>query len=118
MPIGLQFIFGTVMVLLVLLLPDTVRWLARKGKIDEARKSLAYIRQMDITDPRIREEFDEIQISTEQELVETDGARFKEILLPANRYRVLTTVPILLWQELTGHLAFGYIASDLQINGI
>lgn len=110
MPIGLQFIFGTVMVLLVLLLPDTVRWLARKGKIDEARKSLAYIRQMDITDPRIREEFDEIQISIEQELVETDGARFKEILLPANRYRVLTTVPILLWQELTGHLAFGYYA--------
>ena len=78
MPVGLQFVPGTVMVLLVLLLPDTVRWLARVGRLDDARKSLAYIRELDINDNRIKDELDEILISIEQELMETDGVRFKK----------------------------------------
>lgn len=56
LPLGIQLIPGIILGLGCLFLPPSPRLLVLQGKLEDAKKSLAYLRQRDADDPVLREE--------------------------------------------------------------
>jgi len=112
-PVGLQFVPATTMMVATYFLPESVRWLVKKGRFEEGLKALAYIRKANLDDPGIVAEFNEIKIAAELELAETDGIRWKELTLPRNMKRLIIGFCVLLFQQTTGTLLFTYYAPTI-----
>lgn len=110
-PVGLQMVPATVMVVSTFFLPESVRWLVKKGKPDQGLASLSYIRKASPIDPHIVAEFNEIKFSIELELQET--GQWREIFLPLNRKRLAIGFCILLFQQTSGTLLFTYYAPTI-----
>lgn len=109
-PIGLQLVPGGILGLGMLLTKESTRWLAKTGKIDEARKSLIWVRGGEDT-TEVREEygpilpgivhtyadrrrFAEIIAGIHEEERATEGFTWKEAILPANRYRFIVVITL------------------------
>ncbi|KAK5135550.1 hypothetical protein LTR08_005185 [Meristemomyces frigidus] len=105
-PVGLQLVPAAVLGLGVLTQPESVRWLAKKGRYDEAWQSLIWIRADD--GPEVKAEFNEIKTGLAEELRATEGFKSRELLEPANRYRLILAVGIFLGQQCTGMTALAY----------
>ncbi|KAF4633406.1 hypothetical protein G7Y89_g4712 [Cudoniella acicularis] len=60
-----QLIPGLIFLIGVPFLPETPRWLAEKGKFDQAQTSLAYLRDADRDSDIVQVEFEEIRLSIE-----------------------------------------------------
>jgi MFS family permease len=110
-PIGLQLVPGGLLGLGMLLLKESVRFLARKGRNEEALESLIWIRGGDSDE--VRQEMDEILAGLEAESTQLEGFKWKEILLPANRYRLFITVTIQIGVQLTGNTSLAYYAPQV-----
>jgi MFS transporter, SP family, sugar:H+ symporter len=67
-PIGIQFAWSIILVLGMLILPETPRYLIKKNDLQAATKSLAKIRRLLENDPAVIEELAEIQANHEYEL--------------------------------------------------
>ena len=65
--ISVQFMFAGLLAVGMIFLPDTPRSLIRKGKMEEATKSLARLRSAPIDDPELLAELDEIRANLEYE---------------------------------------------------
>lgn len=61
----------------MLTLKESVRWLTKKGRHEEAWQSLQWIRADD--SPSTQSEMDEIRAGVEMEIRETEGFRFKGV---------------------------------------
>ncbi|KAI9044111.1 sugar porter family MFS transporter [Aspergillus affinis] len=61
LPFLLQMIPGFVLIAGVIVLPFSPRWLASKGRNDEALESLARLRRLPTSDKRVRQEYLDIQ---------------------------------------------------------
>ncbi|KAJ5555872.1 hypothetical protein N7461_004342 [Penicillium sp. DV-2018c] len=126
-PVGLQMVPAGVLALGLFAMPESVRWLAKKGRFDEAWKSLAWMRASDgrrtfLAEQPISEhnvdqapigvevkaEFEEIRVGLEQEVRATEGFRKRELLEPANRYRLLLAFFMFCAQQCTGMTALAY----------
>lgn len=84
-----------------LLIKESVRWLAKKGRNEEAFDSLVWVRGGDDTS-EVRAEFQEILDGVALEIQQSEGLTWKELLLPANRLRMAIAISIQLCQQLTG----------------
>jgi len=104
---------GGVLFLGVFLLKESPRWLAKKGREDEALANLAYMRGTNIYNPMLQAEFQEIVQSTEHEREVSGGASWRELLLKGNRKRVGLGVIIMLSQQFSGTNAIGYYAPQI-----
>lgn len=102
-PVGLQFVPGAIMGLGMLLVKESVRWLAKKGRNEEALESLVWVRGGEDT-PEVRAEFGEILAGVQLEIQQSEGVTWKELILPANRLRMAIAISIQLCQQLTGRL--------------
>lgn len=67
-PIGVQFAWSIILVGGMLILPETPRYLIKRGKPEEAAKSLARLRRLDISHPALIEELSEIEANHQYEL--------------------------------------------------
>jgi hypothetical protein len=76
----------------MLLVKESVRWLAKEGGNDEAFASLVRVRGGEDNE-EVRAEFAEILAGLEEEIRGTEGRTWKELMLPANRFRVLSLSP-------------------------
>lgn len=112
-PVGLQLVPATIMIIGTYFLPESVRWLVKKGREEGGLQALAYIRKARLDDPAILSEFQEIKLAAELELAETDGLQYKEILLPRNLKRLFIGFCVLLFQQTTGTLLFTYYAPSI-----
>ncbi|KAK4553093.1 hypothetical protein LTR86_009820 [Recurvomyces mirabilis] len=105
-PVGLQLVPAAVLGLGLFGCKESVRWLAKKERYDEAWASLTWIRADD--GPEVKAEFNEIRVGLAEELRATEGLKTRELLEPANRYRLLLAFGIFLGQQCTGMTALAY----------
>lgn len=108
-PVGLQLVPGGLLGLGMLLIHESPRWLATKGRSDAAYQSLRWIRG-GVDTPEIQAEFQEILAGVQVEIEASEGFKWKELLLPSNRYRMFVAITIQLAQQLTGNTSLAYYA--------
>jgi sugar porter (SP) family MFS transporter len=111
-PVGLQLVPGALMGLGMLLVKESVRWLAKKGRNEEAFESLLWVRGGEDT-AEVRAEFAEILTGVELEIQQSEGVTWKELLLPSNRLRMFIAITIQLCQQLTGNTSLAYYAPQI-----
>ncbi|KAJ9605350.1 hypothetical protein H2200_010007 [Cladophialophora chaetospira] len=111
-PIGLQLVPGGLLGLGMILVKESTRWLAKKGRNEEAYASLLWVRG-GVDSPEIRAEFEEILAGVELEIRQSEGVTWKELLLPSNRYRMFIAITIQLCQQLTGNTSLAYYAPQI-----
>lgn len=105
-PVGLQLVPAAVLALGLFTQPESVRWLAKKDRYDEAWASLTWMRADD--GPEVKAEFAEIRTGINEELRASEGMTKRELLEPANRYRLLLGVFLFCGQQCTGMTALAY----------
>ena len=110
--LGLQLLPSTLLLVGMCTVAESARWLATKGRTQEAWEALKWVRGGDETDA-LRDEFDEIVAGIEEEARVRDGFSWKELLLPANRNRLFIAVSIQLCAQLTGNTSLAYYANQI-----
>lgn len=93
-------------------LTESPRWLVKKGRYEEALKSLAYIRNEQIQAPEVVHEMAEIRAAVDEELHLTEGVTWKECIAPGVRSRFITAFVLMLCQQFSGTNSIGYVFSD------
>ncbi|KAL2810144.1 general substrate transporter [Aspergillus granulosus] len=111
-PIGLQLVPAGILGFGMLFLKESVRWLASKGRHEEALQSLIWIRGGEDT-PEVRAEMAEILDGIAAEVQATEGLTWKELNLPANRYRVFIAITIQICAQCTGNTSLAYYAPQI-----
>ncbi|KAF5512431.1 Quinate permease [Colletotrichum aenigma] len=96
-PLGVQLIPAGLLLIGLIPLKESPRWLAKHGRNEEALASLAYMRNQPTDDPDVVSEFNEIT----------------ECLKPGVRNRFLLIFALMVWQQLTGTNSIGYYAPQI-----
>ncbi len=102
-PIGLQLVSSGLLFLGTFTLPESVRWLLTQNRVDEAWKSLTWIRG-DEGELTIAE-FNETQIGLKAETAAKDNFTLRELWQPQNRLRFLVGPTLFIFQNTTGSSA-------------
>ncbi|KAJ5669530.1 MFS sugar transporter [Penicillium macrosclerotiorum] len=110
--LGLQLLGSTLLLAGMCTVKESARWLAARGRLDEARESLKWVRGGEETE-ELQKEFDEILAGIEEEARVKENLTFKELLLPVNRYRLFIAVTIQLSAQLTGNTSLAYYATQI-----
>ncbi|OKO98388.1 Quinate permease [Penicillium subrubescens] len=110
--LGLQLLGSTLLLVGMCTVKESARWLAARGKLDQARESLKWVRGGEETE-ELQKEFDEILAGIEEEARVKENLTFKELLLPVNRYRLFIAVTIQLSAQLTGNTSLAYYATQI-----
>ncbi|KAI0880240.1 general substrate transporter [Annulohypoxylon maeteangense] len=116
-PFALQLAPGTLLIVLMLLQPESPRWLIKTGDTDKAIRVLGQIRCLTQDDGYIAWEVGAIkqQLHDESELGATRplGAKLKEILQRGNRIRLILGMSIMMLQNLSGINALNYYSPKI-----
>jgi SP family sugar:H+ symporter-like MFS transporter len=117
-PIAIQFAWAIILVLGMLVLPETPRFLIKKGKPEQAARSLARLRRLDVDHPAIIEELGEIVANHEYEL-SLGKSTYADCFKGNLGYRLLTGCLLQSLQQLTGvNFIFYYGTSFFKNSGI
>ena len=102
-PVGLQFVWAGVLLLGLILLPETPRYFIKRGLHASAASSLSRIRRLDITHPALIEELAEIEANHEYEL-SLGPSTYRDVFLgsPHLGRRLLTGCVLQMLQQLCG----------------
>lgn len=102
-PMGLQLTWACVLCLGLLILPETPRFLIKKGDKHAAGLALSRLRRLDITHPALVEELAEIEANHDYELA-LGSASYRDIFIgsPHLGRRTLTGCGLQMLQQLTG----------------
>jgi sugar porter (SP) family MFS transporter len=110
--LGLQLLGSTLLLAGMCTVKESARWLASKGKIEQARESLKWVRGGEETEG-LQKEFEEILAGIEEEARVKENLTFRELFLPANRYRFFIAITIQLCAQLTGNTSLAYYANQI-----
>ncbi|KAJ5808640.1 hypothetical protein N7474_009909 [Penicillium riverlandense] len=110
-PVGLQLVPGVILCAGMLLVKESTRWLAKRGRPDDALESLIWVRGGDSA--AVREEMAEILAGIQEEERITEGLTWKEFLLPANRFRMFVSITIQIGVQLTGNTSLAYFSPQV-----
>ncbi|KAK5072994.1 Plasma membrane low glucose sensor [Lithohypha guttulata] len=117
-PVAVQFIFSIIMVVGMLILPETPRFLIKKGNKAKAAKALSKLRRLPVDHPALVEELAEIQANHEYEM-SIGSASYLACFKPPIRKRQLTGMALQALQQLTGvNFIFYYGTSYFSNSGI
>ncbi|KAI1419942.1 general substrate transporter [Xylaria sp. FL1777] len=102
-PFGLQLTWAVVLSLGLLVLPETPRYLIKRGDKYAAGLALSRLRRLDITHPALQEELAEIEANHEYELA-LGTASYRDVFTgsPHLGRRILTGCGLQMLQQLTG----------------
>ncbi|KAJ5528403.1 hypothetical protein N7513_012562 [Penicillium frequentans] len=117
-PVAVQFAWAIILVVGMLVLPETPRFLIKNDKHEAAAKALARLRRLDINDSAIVEELAEIQANHQFEL-SLGKATYLEILRGSIGKRLATGCAVQALQQLAGvNFIFYYGTTFFQNSGI
>ncbi|KAL7622184.1 hypothetical protein AAE478_007687 [Parahypoxylon ruwenzoriense] len=105
-PIGLQLAPAAFLGLGMLTVPESTRWLTKKGQHEEAWRSLQWIRADESR--ATADEMEEIRSGVAAEAVATEGFQMRELLERENFKRVSAAFAVFTAQQATGATAFAY----------
>jgi hypothetical protein len=103
LPIGLQIAPAALLGFGMLTVSESVRWLAQKGRDDDAWESLKWIRADDSEETRA--ELEEIQASIAEEQAARSGFQYNELMERDNFKRLAIGVTVFLCQQSVGATA-------------
>ncbi|PWY71005.1 MFS sugar transporter [Aspergillus heteromorphus CBS 117.55] len=110
--LGLQLLPSSLLLFGMCTVKESARWLASKGETSRARASLKWIRGGEDS-PALDREFAEILDGIAHEARLKEGFTFRELLLPANRFRLFIAFTIQLAAQLTGNTSLAYYATQI-----
>ena len=117
-PVAVQFAWAIILVVGMLLLPETPRFLIKRGNNEGAARSLSKIRRLPIDHPAISDELAEIQANHDFEM-KLGSASYLSLFKAPIRKRLITGMLLQGLQQLTGvNFIFYYGASYFQNSGI
>ncbi|KAJ6010070.1 hypothetical protein N7499_004527 [Penicillium canescens] len=117
-PVAVQFAWAIILVVGMLILPETPRFLIKQDRHEEAIRALARLRRMDINDPALVAELAEIQANHEFEL-SLGKASYLEIVKGSLGKRLATGCAVQALQQLAGvNFIFYYGTTFFQNSGI
>ncbi|KAI7866813.1 general substrate transporter [Spinellus fusiger] len=105
-PLIVQTIPGVIMMVGMLFLFETPRWLCVHGTLDETRLVLGKIRGLSPHDPKITEEIEYLEMSLAHE--SKTAATWTEIFSEKNRKRLIIGCTIQIFQQMTGTNVVNY----------
>lgn len=100
-PIAVQFAWAIILVLGMIVLPETPRFLIKKDRHEAALKALAKLRRVDVNDPSLVQELAEIQANHDYEM-SLGKASYIEIVRGTLGKRLATGCAVQGLQQLAG----------------
>ncbi|KAI8725726.1 MFS domain-containing protein [Fusarium sp. LHS14.1] len=119
-PISFQSFFTIIVMIGLLYLPDSPRWLAMQGRVDEAREVTARLLGKPVNDPEVVTEIKAIQEALEVQS-RGGGFRYKELLTngPSQNFRrTMLGVAAQFFQQICGINLVTYYATFLFENSL
>ncbi|KAL4922409.1 general substrate transporter [Aspergillus aurantiobrunneus] len=117
-PVAVQFAWAIILVVGMMILPETPRFLIKQNKHQAATKALARLRRLNVNEPALVEELSEIQANHEYEL-SVGKASYVEILRGSIGKRLSTGCAVQILQQLAGvNFIFYYGTTFFQHSGI
>ncbi|KAN0078033.1 General substrate transporter [Tylopilus felleus] len=113
-PFGFQLVPAGLMCLGLFTVKESPRWLASKGRIEEAIQTLAYLRRESTNSPSVRHEMAEIEAAIHEERDSRQGLGIREAFFgKGNFIRFVIAFFIFLLQQWSGQNSVGYYAPQI-----
>ncbi|KAK7682099.1 hypothetical protein QCA50_014685 [Cerrena zonata] len=113
-PLAFQLVPAGLMAIGLLTVKESPRWLADKGRMDEALDNLAYLRKLPSDDERVRHEMAEIEAAIREEKEARVGLGLKEVFFgKGNTIRFVIAIVIFILQQWSGQNSVGYYAPQI-----
>ncbi|KAH7155939.1 putative maltose permease [Dactylonectria macrodidyma] len=93
-PLSVIYAMTFVTAAVIIPLPETPRYLATKGKAEQAQKSLRWLRDAAYTDTQVKNEMSEIQRAIELDLAHNASIGFRDLFCSGNTRRTLTSIAV------------------------
>lgn len=109
-PIAMQLVFSVTVLTACIFLPETPRWLASRGRYEEARQVLAQIRDVSITDKLVDGQLQEIVKNVQSDANQSAGwyDTFRNRTPMRNLHRVLLGLGPYMMNQWSGINAITY----------
>ena len=113
-PFGFQLVPAGLMALGLLTVRESPRWLASKGRTEEALANLAYLRRLSPDHHSVRAEMAEIEAAIAEEQEARRGLGVREAFLgKGNLIRFVIAIVIFILQQWSGQNSVGYYAPQI-----
>jgi len=117
-PISIQFVWAFILVSGMLVLPESPRWLIKKGRDEAAAKSLSRLTSLNVKDPQVELELNDIRTNLEEEMSLGKATYADCFRMGHNKILLRTLTGILLqaFQQLSGINFIIYYGTQFFMN--
>lgn len=112
-PNGLSFLWSLILGGGILLLPESPRYAYRKGREDEARRTIARLAGLDTDAPSVNQQIDDIRAKLDEERAGATTRWYEIFTGPRMLYRTLLGITLQAGQQLTGANFFFYYGTTI-----
>ena len=93
-PLALFFVAPTIQTIALFWFPESPRWLMTKGREEEAEKSLRRLRNPNIAEHEFQAEWNEIRVSTREQIEQNKKVLWLEMWKGNNRRRTFLSIAV------------------------